>query len=560
MKYTCSLFSLLLLLTLPLAADAQSCTTAVCNAASASESDVLAALPSNGNTNATVVVNIPAGTASWSSNLDYTIPSAVTNLTIQGATTIAWTGTAGQSSWKYSANDQTIIQDADPSNNSLIFIATGSSKTHFRMTGLTIETTTGGNKYTSGEIGITGNSQNFRFDHNHITGTGHQNEWVRVVGHVIGVIDHNAGDENPTSANGDNYFQAFDPVDDTIGWGDGAWADDSLWGTANFLYIEANYLKGGAGNDCAEGGRFVMRYNTLDSNYVAIQTHATKSAAGAGRGCRAFEAYHNYITGPTGASTGDSPIGSKGGTALIWDNTMPQGFYRFFVPSTDRNIDPANVNENAGQPTDWGYCGTAINGTGSTWDGNQTAASGYPCLDGIGRGKGDTLNGADTIAARRNTTTGTQSWPHQLLEPIYLFMNSVSPASGVEVNPRDPNSRPDRDYYSECNTGFGDSTCQKSAFNGTHGTGYGTLANRPAACTAGPGGTYGQSPTGSYGVAYFATDANNGNGELYVCTSTNMWTGIYQPYTYPHPLVSGGSSTPPPASPAPPTNLSGVVH
>lgn len=527
-----------------LKAEAQSCTTAVCTASSASESAVLAAMPSNSNTNATVVVNIPAGTASWTSDFIYTIPSAVTNLTIKGATTITWTGTAGTSSWNYSANDQTIIQDADPGNNSLIAIQTGGSSTFLRITGLTIKSTTGGNKYSGGEVGISGGSHNFRFDHIHITGSGHQNEWLRVVDSVIGVVDHNAGDENPNNSNGDNYFQAFDPVDDNIGWGDGAWADASLWGTINFLFIEDNYLNGGAGDDCAEAGRFVMRYNTLANNYVAIQTHGTKSDAGAGRGCRAFEAYHNYITGPTGAATGDAPIGSKAGPALIWGNSMPQGFYRFFVPSTDRNIGPPpNVNESAGQPTDWGYCGTVINGTGSTWDGNQTTSLGWPCLDGIGRSKGDALNGANTIAARVNTVTGTQSWPHQQLEPVYLWMNNVSPSSGVEVNPRDNSTTADRDYYSECNTGFSDSTCPTTAFNGTHGTGYGTLANRPSTCKAGIGGTYATSPTGSYGVAYWATDANSGNGELYVCTATNTWTAVYQPYTYPHPLDSSLTST-----------------
>jgi hypothetical protein len=44
---------------------------------------------------------------------------------------------------------------------------------------------------------------------------------------------------------------------------------------------------------------------------------------------------------------------------------------------------------------------------------------------------------------------------------------------------------------------------------------------------------------------------------LYVCTSTNTWTGIYQPYAYPHPLVSGGSVKA--GNPDAPTNLTGVV-
>jgi hypothetical protein len=88
-------------------------------------------------------------------------------------------------------------------------------------------------------------------------------------------------------------------------------------------------------------------------------------------------------------------------------------------------------------------------------------------------------------------------------------------------------------------------------FNGTVGTGFGTLANRPTTCTAGPGGTYDTSPTGSYGVGYFATDQKT----LYVCTSTNTWTAIYQPYTYPHPLTAGGTTL----SENPPTAPTGLV-
>ncbi len=557
MKYTCLLFPLLLLLTMPMAADAQSCTTAVCNAASASESDVLAALPSNSNTNATVVVNVPAGTVSWSSDLDYTIPSAVTNLTIQGATTIAWTGTAGQSSWKYSTNDQTIIQDADPSNNSLISITTGSSTTHFRMTGLTFEKTTGATKY-SGDIGIVGNSRNFRFDHNHIGGTGHQDEWVRVSGHVTGVIDHNVGDENPNNSNGDNYFQAFDPADDTIGLGDGSWLKGPEFGTLNSLYIESNYIKGGTPDDCNFGGRFVLRYNTLDSNYVSIQTHGTKSPGGPQRGCIGYEAYNNYFTGST-SNPSSAATGAKGGTGLLFNNTMPQGYYRFYQASIDRNGGDNAAETNP--PSGWGYCGTSVtnpstaapNGAGSSWDGNNPSITqGYPCLDGLGRGQDTQALNGQPFPSRRNSVTGTIAWPHQYLEPIYMWNNSIGSATYAMVT--DLVTKNNHDYYYDC--GSGNSSCS-GAFAGSAGTGFGPLANRPSTCTAGPGGTYDASPTGSYGVAYFATDANGGNGELYVCTSTNTWTGIYQPYAYPHPLVTGSSVNP--SNPGAPTNLTGIA-
>jgi len=74
------------------------------------------------------------------------------------------------------------------------------------------------------------------------------------------------------------------------------------------------------------------------------------------------------------------------------------------------------------------------------------------------------------------------------------------------------------------------------SFNGTLGMGYGTLAARPATCTV--------------GVGYWATDQSVTSlagmvgknpttpisGTLYRCTSTNVWTTYYTPYTYPHPL------------------------
>jgi chitobiase/beta-hexosaminidase-like protein len=107
-------------------------------------------------------------------------------------------------------------------------------------------------------------------------------------------------------------------------------------------------------------------------------------------------------------------------------------------------------------------------------------------------------------------------------------MNSIG--SATPLNIRDAETTQNVDIFME-----------NASFTGATGTGFGLLSARPATCTAGSGGTYHASPTGSYGVAYWATDANSGNGELYVCTATNTWTGIYQPYTYPHPLVSGGS-------------------
>lgn len=545
-------FSLLLCLPLSIAASAygQSCTTSVCNAASPSRSDVLAALPSSGNSNATVVVNIPAGNSSWTSGINYTVPSSVSNLTIQGKTSITWSGTAGTSSYTYSTSDSTVIQDASQSNQPLFYITVNGAKTQFRMTGLTVQ---GGNigsssynKY-SGVFLFIGSSTNFRFDHNHLNNTTYSpatsSSWVRVAGSITGVMDHNVVDlgNNGSVSNG---FQAFDAADDTVGNGDGSWANPTGWGSGKFLFFENNYFNGGAPDDCAEGGRFVMRYNTINSAYVGVQTHATKSQAGPTRGCRAYEAYKNYLTGPS-SSPASGAMGSKGGSALVWGNTMAQGYYRFFQASTDRNT--SYVSETS-TPNGWGYCGTSVNGTGSGWDGNQSSSTGYPCLDGLGRGQtAQALNGQD-FPSRRNASTNSIAWPQQYLEPIYMWNNSIGSATYVLI--QDSVTTNNQDYYYDC--GSGNNSCS-NGFTGADGTGFGTLANRPSSCTAGRGGKYYTSPTGSYGVGYFATDVNT----FYVCNSSNTWTAIYTPYAYPHPLVSGSSASS--AAPAAPTNLVSTV-
>jgi hypothetical protein len=560
MKFTPSIFFISLLLTMiPAAGMAQSCSTAVCNATGVSESAFLAALPSPSNTNATVVVNIPSGTSAWSTGFSYSVPAAVSNLTIQGATTVNCLGTAGSSGYSCSAADNSVIQDVYQSNSPLMIFNTGGSSTKFRITGLTIKGgSIGGSsgsysKY-DGWIQIHSGQTQFRLDHmdfNNTTMSPYQQVTTfRTYAPISGVADHNIFNFNPQYDLGVSTSGA---INDTIGNGDGTFSHPTLWGSSQLFYVEQNYLTGGGIiNDCSDAAGIVIRYNNIVNSLVAIQTHGTKSPAGADRGCRMSEIYHNYIT--NSGTTQDAGLGTKGTTSLIWGNTMPTGYYRFYHGGGDRESgDETETNT----PNGWGYCGTAVNsnGAGSKWDGNNDGSTGYPCLDGLGRGQdAQALNGAN-FPNRHNSSTGTVAWSHQFLEPQYFWNNSIGSATYMELG---DNSVNNRDYYYDC--GSGNSSCG-GGFTGESGTGFGPLANRPSSCTAGPGGTYYTSPTGSYGVAYFATDANGGKGELYVCTSSNTWTGIYQPYTYPHPLVSGGSSAPPPpASPGPPTNLTGVVH
>jgi hypothetical protein len=547
-------FVLLLLILLAVALGApptlaQSCTTAQCFAATPSEPDFLAALPSSSNTNATVVVNIPSGTSTWTTGLSYTIPSAVTSLTIQGATAVNCTGTAGTSSYSCTATDNTIIEDSYATNNVLIsFIINGASN-FLRVTGLTIEggvAGSNGSKF-NGVINISGSSTHVRWDHTHLNNTTYSpalsSSWMRVF-NPSGVFDHNIVDLSATAGVSTNGIQFYNAIGDTIGNGDGTFDNATAWGTSGFWFMENNQFNGGYANDCANAGKFVERYNYYNHSTSAAQVHATKTPAGSQRGCRAYEFYHNYMANTLTAQ--DGIVGSKGTTSLIWGNTVASGYYRFMVMQTDRQSgDEPETNT----PDGWGYCGTAVNGNGagSQWDGNQSTTTGYPCLDGLGRGQtAQSLNGAN-LPGRMNSSKGTIAWPNQYLEPIYAWMNSLPGILNTELRIGDTSTTQNVDVFIE-----------NANFNGTTGTGFGPLAARPSTCTPGPGGTYYTSPTGSYGVAYWATDSNSGNGELYVCSATNTWTGIYQPYTYPHPLVAGTQSGGNP--PNPPQNLTATVE
>ena len=96
-----------------------------------------------------------------------------------------------------------------------------------------------------------------------------------------------------------------------------------------------------------------------------------------------------------------------------------------------------------------------------------------------------------------------------------------------------------REFYVWCNAAS-NSGC--TSFNGTVGTGSGTLLPTNASAYSG-------APNCTKGVGYFDTQifGTGSQGELFICTATNTWTASYVPYTYPHPLTG---ATPPPPAPA----------
>jgi hypothetical protein len=464
-------------------------------APSCSASDVQTALNAAG---AGDVIAIPAGTCTWTTAVSWTAPA---NVTLRGAGIGATVIIDGLNRSGY---DGAVFE--------VVTNASGSFRLHdMTFQGNGVEAT----RTYAGSIRFSGATEALRIDHVHfdsLMGT-NLSTWSQ----LYGVVDSNTF----TLISGGTGLRL-----NAANWGggshgDGSWADASTFGSGRFIFIEDNVFDGpgifGGVEDSYHGSRYVVRNNDMID--VNLQTHPT-GGSGRARGTRAWEIYRNTSNTPNAAAQFNWYFLSSG-TGMVWDNEADTG-YKNFITLHAMRVTNATYPQTA-TPNGWGYCGTSFNGTGSAWDGNTNASTGYPCLDQPGRGAGDLLSG--DFSSVINTTTGTIAWPNQVLEPIYIWNNSwtaVPSEAGSFIANYEPSQLVEnRDYY-----------LTASSFTGATGVGRGTRASRPGTCTT--------------GVAYWATDAggnwdtDNGtsdDGTLDICTSTNTWTNAsYTPYTYPHPL------------------------
>ena len=360
--------------------------------------------------------------------------------------------------------------------------------------------------------------------------------------------------------------------------------------TLNYALITDSDTGGPAGG----GARFVCRFNQVNSisSGGGCTGHGTDTT-GRPRGARQVEAYYNTGT-CTNASQGyGSFTVGRSATSRVFSNTITNsggGFFKGMANlDTQRRWRPdspwgacagtASWDTNAGivyySGTISGVSGGSpwvITDSGANWTTSQWVSNGtpYSLLASNGAAFEIGANGTNTLTATfscpssscagstdpsvgttyqilRSTAcidqpargaglllSGTSPTPvqsvNQALSPIYEAADSLPGTADHTINSNTLSIIANRDFYVE-SVNQAAQTSATSPFNGSSGTGHGTLARRPTTCTT--------------GVGYWATDQGNwnqsvsgGQGVLYICTASG-WPSSpsYTPYTYPHPLA-----------------------
>ena len=604
MKKLAIIFTLLLL-TAP--AWAQSCTAASCAAASCNESDILAALPSSGNGNATVTVSVPAcsGGTSWTTGLAYTLPSAVTQLNIVGA----GTPNAGSSATGPASNcNQTYLLDNAGSTNAMwgiqltypqiVEIGCMNLDPATTSTSLTSPIQVAGTCTSSGCPQVRIHNITFGAKNQWTeSGNGSPADWLIRTDNLFGVLDHNS---IPSGSNVELFNANLSAYLGTGGYGDNSWAQPDSFGGANALYAEYNsiYIGGQALNDCDNnpqnggigGCRIAVRYNTITANgaFSVAYVHGLDTD-GRPQGGRQIEAYRNTVTCTYSGGCNGGMATFRSGTGYVWGNTMAVsggGFYN--------NVADIVVYRTVYGNTQWGACGgssaydtndgtvyvsgtvssasgggsglmpVVVTDTSKSWTANQWAPNGAPytfhdVTQGfwieIASNTSNALTTQSLIPEGEYVVNGGDSY--QILRST-ACADQAGRGAGNYVSGSTPSSSAALNQTLDPIYEFMDTASAVLHGNISTDTGR-TIANRDwyTDNSAGEQSSATSPFTGASGVGWGITanrptNCTTGvaywdvtNSWLDKCTATNTWSNdVYAAYTTPHPLDST-STTPP---------------
>jgi len=437
-------------------------------------------------------VVIPAGRCTWTQTV--TVGKVVSQSPIQMQSKSITIQGAGM--------DQTIIVDNVPkpaATGGPIFRLITKSRGLTRLTGLTVDGGTGpADPHGRPMVTLGGFSQTWRLDHLRFITT--NNFAVGIYGFTFGVMDHCIFDLNNWKHGVYVFHELWPPVSGQ-GFGDGSWADALALGTDKAVFIEDNIFRSPSvafAHEGWSGQRVVFRHNTLVNTLWG--NHGTESP-GRYRGARSFEIYNNVAT-YTGAAR-PKLFGFRSGAGVIFNNTITGPFTVIGLLSHVRDYgsvsswgqcdgtSPFDVNDgivyesgtytgpavqakqglfvftlagNAWTPQQWvGYSihnttqntsSIIVSNTQDTittrferswahtlvgWNTGDTFTilRATICLDQIGRGKGNLLTGV---------TPTPQTWPHQKLEPVYAWNNTLN-GMQAKLHSDSPHIQEGRDFY-----------------------------------------------------------------------------------------------------------------
>ena len=384
------------------------------------------------------IVILPAGSATWTSNVTVSGKS----ITIQGA-----------------GIDLTTITNNIPGGGRVLYLNISGGK-FITLSGITFKQTT---TYGYGIVGVgTANCNgnplvSFRIHHCKFNGNpGGTGNYTLHVGGCFGLIDHctftqTTGNGGMISLDRDNTMSMVN-----------TYHTPQFLGDQNCVCIEDCTFNALTTNDSVldygAGQKATFRHNIVYNAEVGNHGYDSQN-----RSARSFEFYQNTFA-ITGAAPGFPPFRCRGGTGVIWGNTIT-GFTKFFdldyfaagtppvFPTRPTAMAPSAAwgsTAAGGGPGLIAEAGSLMTGSLGV-DGNQSGPGnidkGYPALDQPGRGSFPVGNPGNWP----HVTTGYTNANYEALDPVYQWNNNLngntSPVTGTGVPGTQNYVKPNRDYY-----------------------------------------------------------------------------------------------------------------